>query len=74
VSEGIAALLGAIVGAVATIPGIVLTDYLAARRADKMSAPAKALLTPLMNAGYGSRSLATLSNIMGADEQETANG
>jgi hypothetical protein len=68
--SGLAAFLGAIAGAAASLGGIVVTDLLQARRRAREAEPKRALLRKMLGAGHNWRRLSTLSNVTGLSEQE----
>lgn len=68
--SGLAAFLGAIAGAGASLGGIVVTDWLQAHRRARDAAPKKELLRKMLGAGHNWRRLSTLSNVTGLTEQE----
>ena len=65
-----AALFGALVGAVATLGGIVIKDCMQAYRKAKAKKPKKKLLKSMLEGGYEWRKLSTLANVTGLTEQE----
>lgn len=68
--SGLAAFLGAIAGAGASLGGIVVTDWLQAHRRAQQAAPRKDLLKRMLAAGHNWRRLSTLSNVTGLTEAE----
>lgn len=68
--SGWAAFLGAIVGAVATLGGLVLTDYIQARRKTEADRPKKRLLADMLRSGHKWRTLTTMANVTGLTESE----
>ena len=71
--SGWAAILGAIVGGTASIAATGLAEYLRVRRTNKLDTIRKSVLKRLL-AGekYKWRSLSTLADAIGADEETTA--
>jgi hypothetical protein len=70
VDSGLAAFLGALSGAAASLGGIVVTDWLQARRREKAAEPKKKLLRDMLAGGLNWRQLSTLSNVTGLTESE----
>jgi hypothetical protein len=68
--SGVAAFLGALAGAVASMGGIVLTDYMKSYRKRRADAPRKRLLIDMLSAGRSWRTLGTLANVTGLSESE----
>lgn len=68
---GSAGFLGAIAGGVATLGGIILTDQLKSRRQVRKDKPRKELLKKMLEKGFKWRSLSTLANVTGLDDDET---
>jgi len=68
--SGFAAFLGAIVGAIASMGGIVTTDYLQSRRKMKADEPKRELLRNMLQGGHNWRRLSTLANVTGLTESE----
>jgi len=68
--SGLAAFLGALAGAGASLGGIVVTDWLQAQRRAREAAPKKELLRRMLTAGHNWRRLSTLSNVTGLTEPE----
>ena len=68
--SGLAGFLGAIVGAAATLVGVVTTDWLQARRKAKADKPTKKLLKGMLKGGHNWRKLSTLANVTGLTESE----
>jgi hypothetical protein len=69
---GLAALLGAMVGAIGTASGAVLNSTLQVRREKAKERPAKQLLLQMLNIeALPWRQLSTLSNVIGTDKQTT---
>ena len=68
--SGWAGFLGAVAGAAATLGGVILTDCLNSRRQARKDKPRKELLKRMLEKGFGWRSLSTLSNVTGVDEDE----
>jgi hypothetical protein len=65
-----AAFLGAIAGAIASMGGIVLTDVMKAYRKAKADEPRKRLLTAMLSGSRDWRPLSTLANVTGLTETE----
>ena len=68
--SGLAGFLGALAGAFATLGGVVLTDQLKSCRQARRDRPRKELLKKMLEKGLNWRSLSTLSNVTGLDEDE----
>ena len=68
--SGLAGFLGAIVGAAATLVGIVTTDWLQARRKARADKPKKNLLKDMLKGGHNWRKISTLANVTGLTESE----
>jgi hypothetical protein len=68
--SGLAAFLGAIAGAVASMGSIVLTDFMKAYRKTKADEPRKRLLTDMLSGGHRWRSLSVLASVTGLTESE----
>lgn len=68
--SGLAAFLGALAGATASLGGILVTDCLKAHRKKKADEPKKRLLTKMLESGYEWRSLSALANVTGLTETE----
>ena len=69
--SGWAAIIGAIAGAMGTISGALINSAVAARRQKKSEEPARRLLRQMLDANLPWRSIATLSNVIGADKATT---
>ena len=65
-----AALLGALAGAAASLGGIVLSDVMGACRKAKAEKPKKQLLRDMLSGGHPWRKLTTLANVTGLTEPE----
>src|SRR5690349_6174959 len=68
--SGLAAFLGALAGAVASLVGIVVTDCLKAWRKSRADQPRKELLRTMLEGGNRWRTLGTLANVVGLSEAE----
>ncbi len=68
--SGLAGFLGALIGAVATLSGIVTTDWLKAHRKARADKPKKKLLKDMLKGGHSWRKLSTLANVTGLTESE----
>ena len=65
-----AAFLGAIGGAIASMGGIVLTDVMRAYRKAQADEPRRQLLTAMLSGSRSWRPLSTLANVAGLTEAE----
>jgi hypothetical protein len=70
VDSGIAAFLGALAGALASMASIVLTGFLKAYRDAKANQPRKQLLTDMLSGGHRWRGLSALANVTDLTESE----
>ena len=61
---------GTLAGAVATLGGIILTERLNSHRQARKDKPREELLKKMLENGFSWRSLSTLSNVTGLDEDE----
>ena len=68
--SGLAAFLGALAGAAASLAGILTTDWLQARRKAEANKPTKKLLKDMLKSGQNWRRLSTLANVTGLTESE----
>lgn len=68
--SGVAAFLGALLGALASLGGIVIKERLQADRAEKIKKPKKELLTDMLNGDRKWRKLSTLANVTGMTDPE----
>ena len=69
--SGVAALLGAFVGALSSLGGTVLNGYLTDRREKKRNEPARRLLLQMLKTEYEWRDLSKLANVIGKGADET---
>lgn len=68
--SGLAGFLGALMGATASLVGILTTDWLRARQKAKADKPKKKLLKDMLKGGHNWRRLSTLANVTGLTESE----